>query len=288
MSKRTKYTKKWIASKAQKTLIDARRLQDFGKPVNPALLAKVQHVKVIRLWPMVPEAAVEPKHDGFAVYLRSTRRLIYDLEKDLDLGELTRRERFTLCHEVAHTFFYDLSDSPPRFFGEPQSVGALEELCQFAAGLLLVPTFMLQDEIKSSILKSSSLVIQLAKAFEASPEVIIRRIAQVEGAIPVYTGLVFAQTHDQDARILASYWYPLLAHLVPRPENYDRLGVALGKYLDESFWNHDNWTKSLALESGSINLTKRPYTKDRFFLEFEFVSHHASRSDSPDLSHQLV
>jgi hypothetical protein len=50
--------------------------------------------------------------------------------------------RFTIAHELAHTFFYDVKVSPPRDLLEPQSfeeVEKLESMCDEIAAELLLP-----------------------------------------------------------------------------------------------------------------------------------------------------
>jgi len=52
--------------------------------------------------------------------------------------------RFTLAHEIAHTFCFDLSTSPPRKIFPPVTKRILESLCNKIAAEILMPRWMVE------------------------------------------------------------------------------------------------------------------------------------------------
>jgi hypothetical protein len=154
--------------------------------------------------PMIPEAATEPTSGGFKVYLQ---------DNFSNLPGISARRRFTLAHEFCHTLFYDVSkDAPMRIRGAP-SGDAVEKLCHRGAGLLLVPTQLLELELRSLAGRVSAKDVPvLARRFDVSVEVMLRRLQDVAGSSAIDHAIILVGppagvTH---LHILAALYSPWL------------------------------------------------------------------------------
>ena len=90
-----------------------KRAQCKAAPVDLVLLSRLQGIEQIELRAMLAEGVVTPSENGFHVYLKANEPSIILTASPGPL-RLTRRQRFTLAHEIAHTFFYDTDRLPPR------------------------------------------------------------------------------------------------------------------------------------------------------------------------------
>lgn len=136
-------------------------------PVDPFVLAEFCGVRKITRQFMIPEGVLKVVDDGFEVFLQDNFG---------DQRGAATRQRFTLAHELIHTFYYDRSTRPPRpLQGTPED-GKLELLCNAGAGQLLVPTFLLKKQAGERIISHASEILELAYKFNVSPEVIVRRL----------------------------------------------------------------------------------------------------------------
>jgi len=85
-----------------------------------------------------PDALLSPTDDGFTLRLKK--------------GQSFLRHRFSIAHEIGHTFFYDIHKKPPvRLLSSP-SLSRLsskeEDICYTFARELLLPRDMLLDDIQ--------------------------------------------------------------------------------------------------------------------------------------------
>jgi hypothetical protein len=157
----------FVSKKVQDLLLQAKDRGSFRLPVDPGDIAKLCSVVSVEDRPMIPEGVLAPVPGGFKVFLQDNFAS--------DPGNRVRR-RFTLAHELAHTFFYSLEgDSPKPITGAPRGP-RLERLCQFGASEILVPEVLLRQNLRSGKAASAEELIELAAAFDVSLEVIFRRI----------------------------------------------------------------------------------------------------------------
>jgi hypothetical protein len=96
--------------------------------------------------------------DGFEILLRcgkteaaNLNKLIADDPSCGSLpGHLINRTRFSIAHELAHTFFYNFQDGRPRIISpasHARNTKSLESTCNRIAGELLLPTKNLQRRL---------------------------------------------------------------------------------------------------------------------------------------------
>lgn len=95
--------------------------------------------------------------------------------------------RFTMAHEIAHTFWFDLSTSPPRktFPSVPKYIS--ETLCNAIAAEILMPKYMVKEFLKECFSTAEpyfnielfrKIVRDFVQKFNVSPNVVIRRLVQ--------------------------------------------------------------------------------------------------------------
>jgi len=173
-------TKAWFlhhygCSSPEKAITDlARELLARANVTTPPVQVYdlLKHRKVLRVVSRdikVP-ARLTVVDDGFAIILQR-----YQAE--------TRR-RFSVAHELAHTFFYDTDSMPPRkLLNSPLSGGDVERLCNLAAAEILLPEGLLKEAVSSlsSSEEKTSLIEHfgdLLHSFRVSAEALGRRLVE--------------------------------------------------------------------------------------------------------------
>lgn len=95
--------------------------------------------------------------------------------------------RFTLAHEIAHTFWFDLSTSPPRKTFPLLSKRISEAFCNRIAAEILMPKWMVKKCLPKNALMSEAhfdiqlfrkVVLELVKQFNVSPSAVTRRLVE--------------------------------------------------------------------------------------------------------------
>lgn len=98
-----------------------------------------------------------------------------------------KRERFTIAHEIAHTFFYDVSANPPRRSLSPQNDNSDEALCNRLAAAILLPKEKVVKIVENyleflqcdfKINKFLELCMKMSKIFNVSLNVVLRRLIE--------------------------------------------------------------------------------------------------------------
>jgi hypothetical protein len=232
---------------------------------------------------MLIGGCIEPVEGGFNVYIRdrSTRSLNLDDAPDLD--SLKPRQRFTLAHEIAHTFFYDCAPNPPRISKQAPKSQIMEWLCQQGASQLLLPDHFLTQYLSKSRPLDLQLAVEFGKIFKASTEAVIRRIDELDSAKSPYRALLLVKLDQggRDAQIRAVCFHPSLLPFLPRPKLYSNLTEWSSIFSEEEFWTEKMWDYKSERGAGTLLVKKRSRltSKDAFFIEVSFEHH---QNDVPD------
>jgi hypothetical protein len=155
---------------------------------------------------MVPGGALVPVNGGFEVYLRDLVRRDIDTSGTEPPNLLSSRQRFSLAHEIAHTYYYKMSDSTPTPNSPFSDTRELEKECNRTAGSILVPTALLRRQIKEKIDDpvniDAGFVRSVAADFRASIPVVLERLST---AVPsdFERGVVLIRRLEGDAQIRA-------------------------------------------------------------------------------------
>src|SRR5581483_4819293 len=105
------------------------------------------HVKEVVFQPLLLEAALAVDADGFVVFVNcdDATRYTYHCAFDSVTQKgryLPGRVRFSLAHELVHTFFYDTKQQPyinKLSASNSKEIESLEYACNFGASNLLLP-----------------------------------------------------------------------------------------------------------------------------------------------------
>ena len=90
-------------------------------PTNLGRIATRQGIREILFRPLLADGGIGLLKDGFVVYVKADpdegESFSEQFKQDgIGLGlprHMIRRVRFTIAHEIAHTFFYDRRSRPP-------------------------------------------------------------------------------------------------------------------------------------------------------------------------------
>ncbi len=149
------------------------------------------HVKKVVFQPLLVEAAIAVDDDGFVVFVgcdessRDTYQLAFNAAERQ--GRLPGRIRFSLAHELIHTFFYDTKQHPyaNRLNGtHAKEIESLESACNFGASLLLLPTKSLKSDTYKKDILTVDTITYLAKRYQVSTECLINRLERLEEWTP--------------------------------------------------------------------------------------------------------
>jgi len=155
-----------------------RRAGDPGQkspPIDVFKLAKSRGIEVAQdlIGSACPEGLLLPRNTGFTVRLRQ--------------GATKGRKRFSLAHEIGHTFFYrDGGQGPRHAIGvlDRAEQAAEERICDQFAGALLLPRAEVSQRLVGSHEFEPSRLLQtigtLASTFWVSPTVMVSRMRLLE------------------------------------------------------------------------------------------------------------
>ncbi len=111
------------------------------------------------------EAILIPEDDGFVIKFNPTKPRV--------------RIRFSLAHEIGHTYFFNLNTNPPqKFYSIMSSRYWVEEgyACEIAREILAPEPYFSAITTQISKLPSIHALVRLQKVFDISYEVLIRRL----------------------------------------------------------------------------------------------------------------
>jgi hypothetical protein len=133
-------------------------------PFDPrkALPPSVIRIEVV---PLSRDGLLIPVYGGFIIKLNSRKHSV--------------RQRFVCAHEIAHTFFYDISGSRPwRPTKSLSSYWAEEDLCYQFAEEMLMPSHEITN-IAHTLRPSIENFLRIRRMFDVSNESLSRRLARL-------------------------------------------------------------------------------------------------------------
>lgn len=145
-----------------------------------ARIRKIRHTEYFRSLP-APDAALTPTHDGFSLRLCPNQPRV--------------RYRFSVGHEIGHTFFYDLAAKPPArllvYEAGGYSAKKEEDICHAFARELLMPAELVEAECESIRIQTRpDLLFHLADRFLVSAQVaaarLLRDLAGFETVVAIF------------------------------------------------------------------------------------------------------
>ncbi len=164
-----------------------------GPPFDPFILAELRRITV------VPNNAIL---DARTVPLGKDR-----VQIEYNPNRPRARVRYSVAHEIAHTFFPDCSEQirnrASRASYQPNE-WELEMLCNLGAAELLMPTGCL-SEFKDKILSIQN-ILELRESFEVSTESVLLRLIRVTHQ--PYIMFVASQMPSKQRHYDINYWVP--------------------------------------------------------------------------------
>jgi Zn-dependent peptidase ImmA (M78 family) len=143
-----------IRRKAWTMVADAKKNNWQGPPYDPELLAEINGIKV-------KEAQCDIKGSGRIVSIQNQVYIEYAK------GQLEGRRRFTICHELAHTFFPDCYRTERLRKKAIDQEKYFERLCDIGAAELLLPKEDFSRDVGKKLI-TGELVISLSELYQAS------------------------------------------------------------------------------------------------------------------------
>jgi IrrE N-terminal-like domain len=243
-------------------------------PVNLLKIALFQKVRRIELGPMIIEGCTEPVQAGFHIFIRNEFSTTINLHNGADAATLKPRQRFTLAHEIAHTFFYDFQHDPPKVSkGAPKS-DVIERLCNLAAGHILLPQRHLELRLSGYGSITAQAILKIGKEFGVSAEVVIRRLNELDKfKAPVCALLLVGEDQSKDTYIRSVYFHPSLLPYLRKPKPFSVLREWSNVFHKvEEFRTEAMWDHTVERGYGYLLFRKRPHPtrKDTFFIEVEY------------------
>lgn len=142
-----------------------------GPPFDPYEYAKALGVEVEEREDMTIDGLLKQTSEG---------KFIVNLKKDA----IEYRKRFTLAHELAHTFFYDILVGSVRFRGNRNDFDSEEErLCDIAASEMLMPFTIFQNDVQDTKQEDGTIppttIFSLSQRYKVSLQAVAIRISYV-------------------------------------------------------------------------------------------------------------
>lgn len=139
-----------------------------GPPFDPWHIATRLNIK-INEESMALDGYLEKRPDGdFEIYLRKEAPVV--------------RKRFTLCHEIAHTFFFDILADGRKFRQKHQDDPEEERLCDIAAAELLMPFASFNSDLidaQGGSHLTPTGVLELTRRYQVSLQAVALRITWI-------------------------------------------------------------------------------------------------------------
>jgi len=139
-------------------------------------------VKRVEFRPLLVEGGLSIQGDGFVMYVNCSKDQISQLNDEFVCNggrSLPNRMRFTIAHELIHTFFFELSSDAPRNrvkVTSDKDHDQLERLCDFGAGLLLMPSRRIGPLLDREPQISPDSLRRLAQHFAVSLDALLIRL----------------------------------------------------------------------------------------------------------------
>lgn len=224
-------------------------------PFNPELMAPYRRVVEIRHQKLTVPAMLTPIKEGFVISLNS--------------DDPARRQRSNCAHEIAHTFLYDITTSPPtqiRLRGRKAAQFGLEEdICNQLAEEILMPEHAMRDALACFPHPLMKSFVALMNKFDVSTELLAWRLRRLR-AWRVIT-ILFAQRDfgvrptplpltkesailHQHERLELGGWQPLQVWKVFKHPDYKHVRVRPGLPISEKLG------PAIAFRSGTEVVTK--------------------------------
>ncbi len=251
---------KALVSLAEESL---RSVLSQEPPVDLFAAASARRVRVVDFRKMIPDGGMRPCDGGFEVFVRSDTPSSWVAQEGGCGPSLTRRQRFTLAHEIAHTFFFSLETPTPAPGHRRITPKHLESLCNAIAGTILIPAAQLRKDLGMQWQLRAKTIARLAARYDVSFEAAVRRL---EGAgemgdieIPFGEALLLCEQSNESGRvrIVAKCAHYAVARSIAGegyPEDLEAaLARPIGPEAVRAFSSGEPWSASCRTDWGALS-----------------------------------
>jgi hypothetical protein len=257
----------------------AEQTQQRDPPVDLFAIARRAEIMRIQRQLMFQPGAMIAVDNGFEIYLQSTSTT--DDVLDIDAFErslaLASSERFSLAHEIAHTRFYVRlkTKAIPKAERPFRDERELEEVCDEAAGRILVPSSMLMRQIGKNVGSVKKIdapfVIANASTFCVSPEVILERLRAVAHPNPSPRGLILCRKESNEVQVRDFYAGSSFFLSLPEPKRYRPIATWFQEF-PKDFVESESTDCEIERAGHKIAMKKMPWgTRYSFILQVDVV-----------------
>lgn len=216
---------------------------------------------------MIPEGVTQPVQGGFEIFIRDERSVTVKIDcSDEQLPTLTYRQRFTFAHELAHTFYYDLSAVTPRLLPRLPRRDRLERYCDVAAGILLLPEHFLTKDLERRPVTLQSLR-WLSRRYLASSAAVLRRISAAHSATSDDNAVLYVRAGDDVIEI--AFMPPRFLPIFPHPKAFlTTTPVWCRGVVARDFWDAPESEACVTVRDTRVSIKKTPHHRqERYYVE---------------------
>jgi hypothetical protein len=224
----------WSRRKSDALKLAARLTALTGDrlPIDLGHVFRQRAVTSVDFWPLLGDGALVTTENGFRILVRCSRgeqreeldRLFFEDETGRRLPpEIVRQARFTIAHEIAHTFFYNIRRRPPvpiDVVTKQRDNSDVEYTCSALAGILLLPEEALRRDFRHADLLEPELLKKISDMALISRPALVRRLRNLQRTDHPYGVITAIQRAKGGWRISA-----LSAH------------YSMPRTLEQGFWD---------------------------------------------------
>jgi len=192
-------------------------------PVPLSQIARQQLVKDVRFRPLIVDGCLTVIDDGFLIYVHceegNEEKLAEQFRNERSSERLPVRIRFTIAHEIAHTFFFDTKSRPPKATltaSNYKRLRCLESACDRVAGKILLPDPILFQEARRTDFLNPDGLRRLADKAGISAIVLVRRLEESRNWRDGVAGVVSVDRVGSEYRIRRMAMHPILKSYFPK------------------------------------------------------------------------
>ena len=188
-------------------------------PVDIGALADACRVRRIEFRPLLVDGALGVVNGGFEIFVRCesfdadvlSERFASSRNGALLPPSAVNRIRFTIAHEIAHTFFYAQHRSPvPKMafaVDHPRTRQSLERACNRIAAVLLLPDPSVCKEFNVKSLHDPKSLVAVARKGLVARQVLIARIGTLEDSIQPWAIIATSSISPETGQpLIKSIW----------------------------------------------------------------------------------
>jgi hypothetical protein len=213
----------WVAERKRALTLIGQRLSEIGTdlPTDLGQLATLQSVLEVRFRPLLVEGGLKVSKSGFQIFVRSDPDMADDLTncfKEDGTGKslpvsVAKRARFTIAHELAHTFFFEIGEGSPRprfSVAKPADARRLEINCNRGASTMLLPLSAMLSAMRSADFFMPEDLASFAARAIVSNKTLVLRFAETK-KLPLDCGFLVAVSRNRGQLNIEALWrHPVL------------------------------------------------------------------------------